>query len=239
MDAKQLHDLGQQLRVDAVRATAAAGSGHPTSSMSAADLMAVLLAEHLRYDFTMPAPAAVGGRRHRLARTRPAGGRGHGAGCHPAGAQHLPRVGAVRGQRTPTAIIARTMKGRGVAAVQDAEGAHGKPLPGADEAIAELGRIHNIGVPAGDKPVDTQVLRAAADTGGFVTVEDHWPEGGLGDAVLAAFANGHQAPRLTKLAVHVMPGSATPAEQLHAAGIDAKAIEAAAHALAGDRVASG
>jgi len=89
------------------------------------------------------------------------------------------------------------------------------------------------------KPVDTQVLRAAAaDTGRFVTVEDHWPEGGLGDAVLAAFANGHQAPRTTKLAVHAMPGSATPAEQLHAAGIDAKAIEAAVRALAGDRVAS-
>jgi transketolase len=88
------------------------------------------------------------------------------------------------------------------------------------------------------KPVDTQVLRAAAaDTGCFVTVEDHWPEGGLGDAVLAAFANGHQAPRITKLAVHAMPGSATPGEQLHAAGIDAKAIEAAVHALAGDPVA--
>ena len=88
------------------------------------------------------------------------------------------------------------------------------------------------------KPVDTQVLRAAAaDTGCFVTVEDHWAEGGLGDAVLAAFANGHQAPRITKLAVHAMPGSATPSEQLHAAGIDAKAIEAAARALAGDRVA--
>src|SRR5205814_3015148 len=67
----------------------------------------------------------------------------------------------------------------------------------------------------------------AEATGSFVTVEDHWPEGGLGDAVLAAFANGHQAPRITKLAVHTMPGSATPAEQLHAAGIDAKAIEAA------------
>ena len=35
-------ELGQQLRVDAVRATSAAGSGHPTSCMSAADLMAVL-----------------------------------------------------------------------------------------------------------------------------------------------------------------------------------------------------
>jgi transketolase len=90
------------------------------------------------------------------------------------------------------------------------------------------------------KPVDTQVLRAAAaDTGCFVTVEDHWAEGGLGDAVLAAFANGHQAPRITKLAVHAMPGSAAPSEQLHAAGIDAKGIEAAARALAGDRVAHG
>jgi transketolase len=44
-------ELAQQLRVDAVRATAAAGSGHPSSGMSAADLMAVLLAGHLRYDF--------------------------------------------------------------------------------------------------------------------------------------------------------------------------------------------
>jgi transketolase len=47
-------ELGQQLRVDAVRASAKAGSGHPTSSMSAADLAAVLLAEHFRYDFDDP-----------------------------------------------------------------------------------------------------------------------------------------------------------------------------------------
>ena len=44
------NELGQQLRVDSVRASAAAGSGHPTSSMSAADLMAVLLDGHLRLD---------------------------------------------------------------------------------------------------------------------------------------------------------------------------------------------
>ena len=50
----RLQDLGQQLRVDSVRASAAANSGHPTSSMSAADLMAVLLARHLRYDFADP-----------------------------------------------------------------------------------------------------------------------------------------------------------------------------------------
>ena len=47
-------EVAQQLRVDSVRCSAAASSGHPTSSMSAADLMAVLLARHLRYDFTEP-----------------------------------------------------------------------------------------------------------------------------------------------------------------------------------------
>ena len=55
--ADQIHEwkeLGQQLRVDSIRCTTAAGSGHPTSSMSAADLMAVLLARHLRYDFAEP-----------------------------------------------------------------------------------------------------------------------------------------------------------------------------------------
>ncbi|MFK8911815.1 thiamine pyrophosphate-dependent enzyme, partial [Streptomyces sp. YS-3] len=53
-DLARLAELGQQLRVDAVRAADAAGSGHPTSSMSAADLAAVLLAGHLRYDFDKP-----------------------------------------------------------------------------------------------------------------------------------------------------------------------------------------
>jgi transketolase len=47
-------ELGQQLRVDSIRASAAAGSGHPTSSMSAADLIAVLLDGHLRLDLDNP-----------------------------------------------------------------------------------------------------------------------------------------------------------------------------------------
>jgi transketolase len=47
-------ELGQQLRVDSVRAAAVTKSGHPTSSMSAADLMAVLLADYLHYDFDNP-----------------------------------------------------------------------------------------------------------------------------------------------------------------------------------------
>src|SRR5688572_32331845 len=51
---QQWHELAQQLRVDSIRSTTRAGSGHPTSSMSAADLAAVLLAGHLRYDFKHP-----------------------------------------------------------------------------------------------------------------------------------------------------------------------------------------
>ncbi len=51
---QQWTDLAQQLRVDSIRCTTAAGSGHPTSSMSAADLMAVLLTGYLRYDFGNP-----------------------------------------------------------------------------------------------------------------------------------------------------------------------------------------
>src|SRR5579884_3547130 len=51
---QQWHELAQQLRVDSIRSTTKAGSGHPSSSMSAADLMAVLLYEHLCYDFSNP-----------------------------------------------------------------------------------------------------------------------------------------------------------------------------------------
>ena len=50
----EIFELGQQLRVDSIRASTAAGSGHPTSSMSAADLMAVLITRYLRYDWSAP-----------------------------------------------------------------------------------------------------------------------------------------------------------------------------------------
>ena len=49
-----IRELAQQLRVDSIRCSTAAGSGHPTSSMSAADLMAVLMVRHLRYDWQRP-----------------------------------------------------------------------------------------------------------------------------------------------------------------------------------------
>jgi transketolase len=45
-----LQALAQLLRVDSIRASTSAGSGHATSSMSAADLLAVLVAQHLNYE---------------------------------------------------------------------------------------------------------------------------------------------------------------------------------------------
>ncbi len=49
-----VRQLATQLRIDSIRCSTAAGSGHPTSSLSAADLMAVLLTGHLRYDWDQP-----------------------------------------------------------------------------------------------------------------------------------------------------------------------------------------
>ena len=54
MTNEEIHQLAQRLRIDSIRAAAAASSGHPTSSMSAADLMAVLMARHLHYDYEDP-----------------------------------------------------------------------------------------------------------------------------------------------------------------------------------------
>src|SRR6266566_4363244 len=53
-DLEFARQLGQQLRVDSIRCSTAAGSGHPTSSMSAADLIAVLLSRYLQYDWSKP-----------------------------------------------------------------------------------------------------------------------------------------------------------------------------------------
>jgi transketolase len=50
----QLAELAAQLRVDSIRSSTSAGSGHPTSSMSAADLLSVLITRYLRYDWDNP-----------------------------------------------------------------------------------------------------------------------------------------------------------------------------------------
>jgi transketolase len=85
------------------------------------------------------------------------------------------------------------------------------------------------------KPIDRQALldSVRATSGRLVTVEDHWPEGGLGDAVLAALADSELSLRTVKLAVHELPGSGRPAELLHEAQIDAEAIANAVYLLLG------
>ena len=90
------------------------------------------------------------------------------------------------------------------------------------------------------KPIDAETVRAAGrETGAIITVEDHWPEGGMGDAVLDALAEEQPHPVVVKLAVRIMPGSGTPAELLAAAGIDANHIADAARELTGRAAARG
>jgi transketolase len=111
------------------------------------------------------------------------------------------------------------------------------------EALAAADRLVEEGITArvvdlySVKPVDVETLAAAAEAsqGRIVTVEDHWPEGGLGDAVLAAVADSEEPPRVVKLAVRAMPGSGKPEELLSAAGIDSAHIAAAARRLVAER----
>ena len=86
------------------------------------------------------------------------------------------------------------------------------------------------------KPIDRATLAAAVKATGLriVVVEDHWVEGGIGDAVLAALAEEGVGPlRYRHLAVREMPGSGKPMELLDAAGISAKQIVAAVRELVG------
>jgi transketolase len=110
------------------------------------------------------------------------------------------------------------------------------------EALTAAERLAGDGVQArvidlySVKPVDAgTIAQAAAETGAIVTVEDHWPEGGLGEAVLGALADVGETCRVRKLAVDAMPGSGSPQELIHEAGIDAEAIAAAARELVDTR----
>jgi transketolase len=84
------------------------------------------------------------------------------------------------------------------------------------------------------KPMDEETLLAAAQETGerIITVEDHWPEGGLGDAVLDVFTHRDgPLPQVVKLAVQSMPGSGTPDQLMEAAGISADHIVQAVRTL--------
>ncbi len=83
------------------------------------------------------------------------------------------------------------------------------------------------------KPVDTGTLVAAAEAteGRLVVAEDHYPAGGIGEAVLEALNSAGQPVRVAHLAVRDLPGSGTPQELMTAAGISAGQIAQAARDL--------
>jgi transketolase len=329
--AGQLVELGQQLRVDSIRSSSAAGSGHPTSSMSAADLMAVLLARHLRYDFAHPddpgndhlifskghaspllyamfkAAGAISDGELLTYRTLGSPLEGHptprlpwvdvatgslgqglpiGVGLamtarylekqsyrtwvlcgdselaegsmweafEHAGFEQLDNLTAIidvnrLGQRgptrhgwntaayadrlrsfgwrtieidghdvsdidracteakstvyQPTAIIARTMKGRGVAAVEDAEGAHGKPLPDPDEAISELGGRRDIKIKV-NLPERAQRTQPAQPAQSAQPAAPSLPSYSVGDEVATRTAFGEALAALADVRTDVV-----------------------------------
>jgi transketolase len=77
------------------------------------------------------------------------------------------------------------------------------------------------------KPIDGKAIAAeiAATGGKLISVEDHWPEGGIGEAVLSALAAAGASPSKFKLlAVNGMPHSGKPEELVDAFGISARDI---------------
>ncbi|TMK96123.1 MAG: transketolase [Actinobacteria bacterium] len=99
----------------------------------------------------------------------------------------------------------------------------------AADALAEEGVDARVVDLYSIKPLDVETLQSLSMP--IVTVEDHFPEGGLGEAVLSAFAESEERPRIVQLAVREMPRSGKPAELMRSAEIDAEAIVAAARRL--------
>lgn len=110
-----------------------------------------------------------------------------------------------------------TLVGAGITLVESLRAADALKAEGVNVRVIDLYSV---------KPVDGATLRSALiETGLIVTVEDHWPEGGLGDAVLDALASaGDIAGRIVKIAPREMPGSGSPEELRDWAGISADRI---------------
>lgn len=85
------------------------------------------------------------------------------------------------------------------------------------------------------KPLDGKAIaeQIAATGGRLITVEDHWPEGGIGEAVLSALAQVGTTPSKSRLiAVRDMPHSGKPDELVDAFGLSARHIIDAVQAIA-------
>jgi transketolase len=123
-----------------------------------------------------------------------------------------------------------TLVGAGVTVHEALEAADALAEDGISARVIDLYSI---------KPIDADALQAAAEaTGRIVTVEDHFPDGGVGDAVLAALAEKGEQARVVKLAVTDMPHSGKPDELLSAFGIDAAHIAEAARQLVREPIAA-
>jgi transketolase len=120
------NDLAAQIAVDSIRCTTAAGSGHPTSSMSCAHLMAVLYAEHLRTDLDDP---------RSIANDRFVMSKGHAA---PALYSTLKAIGAID---DATLLSLRTM-----GSPLQGHPAPGPKLPWIDVATGSLGQGLAVGL---------------------------------------------------------------------------------------------
>ncbi|MGH2634945.1 MAG: transketolase [Actinomycetota bacterium] len=125
-------------------------------------------------------------------------------------------VGGSKTPRSGAADVA-TLVGAGVTVFQSLAAAEALAAEGVPVRVVDCYSV---------KPIDAGTLRRALEeTGLIVTVEDHWPEGGLGDAVLEALASGGAlAGRVHKIAVTGMPGSGSPEELREWAGISASRI---------------
>jgi len=100
----------------------------------------------------------------------------------------------------------------------------------ADE-LAKSGINARVFDPFTIKPLDPAIIEHAKAVGGKVlTVEDHYPEGGLGDAV-AGLLSEEKGVIVKKLAVKSLPRSGPPTVLLEKFEIDAKAIVKAAQKL--------
>ncbi|HEX2103632.1 MAG TPA: transketolase [Solirubrobacteraceae bacterium] len=119
-----------------------------------------------------------------------------------------------------------TLAGCGVTVHESLRAAAGLQADGISARVLDLYSI---------KPIDVGALTAAAETDGIVVAEDHWPDGGLGEAVLAALTTARRHAPVVTLAVRGMPGSGKPAELLREAGINASGIADAARSVVGGR----
>ncbi|MGZ8661525.1 MAG: transketolase [Actinomycetota bacterium] len=116
--------------------------------------------------------------------------------------------------------------GAGITVFQALEAAEALASDGIDARVIDCYSV---------KPIDAEALHASLhETGLLVTVEDHWPEGGLGDAVLGALAaRGPLSGRVHAIAVPGMPGSGSPEELRDWAGISAAKIAETVRGLLG------